>query len=462
MVTRVCHSRGLVRLGTIPAIRKKGIIVKDPKRFVMLPSNARIRHQVLLDKINDTKKISEKSLFNRIEGNSPKGIITSGASYNYVKDALNTLKFNASILKLSMIFPLAETLIRNFVKEKESIIIVEELDPYLEIRIKALMYDQDIRIKILGKTQKLFPRYGELSTRIVIEGFSKAWNISLPIDYNTLDIRSISGLKLAPNRPPVMCPGCPHMATLYAIKKVTKGRSMYSTDIGCYTLGATPPLSIGDILLCMGSSIGVACGIEKVIKEPVLAIAGDSTFFHAAIPGLINAVYNNHRVLLIVVDNLTTAMTGHQPHPGIGVRANGSTSIPIKIEEIASACGVKYVKVIDPYNIDLMKSSITEALNIEGPSVIVSRRICIDKHLRNLRKMGGSQPTYEIVSDLCMYNQAKLKSDENDVCLICIRELGCPAILKQRQKVIIDSTLCSGCSICSQICPTKAIKMVES
>jgi len=245
-----------------------------------------------------------------------------------------------------------------------------------------------------------------------------------------------------------LCAGCPHRASLYVMKKVAGEKLVYSTDIGCYALGCAPPLRAGDMMTCMGASIGTAEGISKVIGENTFAIIGDSTFFHAGIPGLINAVYNNHKVIVAVLDNLTTAMTGHQPHPGTGMTGMHIPSEKILIEKVAEGCGVKYVKVVDPFKIKEAEAVLKEALARTGPSVIVFRAPCALMVVRERRRKGA-----EIV--VCKI------TDKCTNCMACIKLLGCPALIVEDGKVEINEALCVACGLCASVCPYNAVESAK-
>ena len=248
---------------------------------------------------------------------------------------------------------------------------------------------------------------------------------------------------VVPSRPPVLCPGCPHRATFYAAKIASKDKAVYATDIGCYALGVQPPLSTADVLVCMGGGVGAAGGISKATKQKIIAFLGDSTFFHAGIPALVNAVYNNHKFVYTILDNRTTAMTGHQPHPGTGITGMGNIASNIKIEDIVRGIGVKFIEIVDPYNVKKTVSAFRKALDYDGVSVLIARHPCT---LLELRK--GKRKAYQI-------NQSKCKE-----CRICIDRFGCPAFYVDKG-VHINPLLCVGCGVCAQICPAKAIEVIK-
>jgi len=450
--TRVSHTRGPVVFGKLTKPKLKGTFIKDVKRLVMVPAHSRPKHPILLRNFAKAKEISENSPYNKLvrEGKSRKfAIISSSSAYNYAVEATDLLGLDASILKLGMTHPLPEKMIGGFLKKHEKIVIIEELEPYLEMQIKAIAKDYAPNIEIYGKTGKpYFPREGELSTRILAMGLATITGKKLPIDFGKIDERHAEVVRDLPRRPPILCAGCPHRASLYVIKKVAGEKAVYSTDIGCYALGAAPPLNAGDIMTCMGASIGTAEGISKAIDEATIAIIGDSTFFHAGIPGLINAVYNNHKIVVAVLDNLATAMTGHQPHPGTGMTGMQTPSEKILIENVAKGCGVKFVKVVDPFKTKEAEATLKEALAHNGPSVIVFRAPCTLMVVRERRRKGT-----EIM--VC-----KITSKCTD-CMACIKLLGCPALIVEDEKVVINEALCVACGLCASICPYNAIECVK-
>ena len=444
--TRVAHTRTPTVLDKIQKPNMQGEFTKNPKRFVMVPANARTQHKWLLDKMSKAKVISEESSFNRITRKGTEvGIITSGAAYNYATEATELLNLNAGILKLGMTHPLPENKIASFLKTHKTVIVIEELEPYLETQIKALAKDHAPKAEIHGKIgTSYFPNFGELSTRLVTEGLAKILNRKLPINFVEIDKKYREASEILLPRPPILCPGCPHRASFHVIKTATAGKAICPTDIGCYALGVQQPLQVGDLLICMGASIGTAGGISRVTGQDVVAVVGDSTFFHATVPGLINAVYNNHKVTLIILDNLTTAMTGHQPHPGTGKTGMGVPTTKVSIEEVAKGCGVKFVKIVTPFNIKEATSTVREALKVAGPSVIIFRAPCTLLTLSEKRRKGLKVASCR-VTEKCTN------------CMACFKLLGCPAFEVKEGKVAINEAQCSGCMLCAAVCPYQAI-----
>ncbi len=445
--TRVSHTRGPVALGALKKPTVKGSFVRDRKRFVMIPAFARTQHVELLKKLEEANRISEESEYNKIlrGTKSEFGVISSGSAFNYALEATDLLGVKASFLKLGMTHPLPQRKIAQFLRGHRKIIVVEELEPYLEMQVRAIAEMNKISSDIYGKmNDQYFSRKGELSTRSVAAGISRITGKRLPVNFDKTDRKYAQVAKDLPSRPPILCAGCPHRASFYVIKRVGGEEALYATDIGCYALGIGPPLEVGDLLVCMGSSIGTAQGMARATGRSTIATLGDSTFFHAAIPGLVNAVYNNAHVTLVVLDNATTAMTGHQPHPGTGVTGMGSPAEKIAIEEVARGIGVKYVKIVDPFRVKEATSVLKEALSQSGPSVVVFRAPCTLLTVRERRQKGIRVQPVRITE--------KCKN-----CMACIRLLGCPAIVLEKGKVKITDS-CTVCGLCSSLCPYGAIE----
>ncbi|XOB41460.1 MAG: thiamine pyrophosphate-dependent enzyme [Candidatus Nealsonbacteria bacterium] len=382
--TRVAHQRAIVELSNIQHPRLvKGGFVKDPKRFVTMPPRVLEMKKELLKKIEQIRKFSEKNPINSISravakgkeedlSSSPYrftksidgvGVITSGIAYLYVMEALNELNLKLPVLKLGFFYPLPEKKIQNFIKKFKKVLIVEELEPYLEKEIERLAKDVNSELEVIGK--KILSEVGELKPENVILAIAK-------ITGKNYQLRT-KNYQLKTKRSPQLCPGCPYWLVFGAVKKAVDSKKViFGGDIGCYMLAGLPPHFLQDYLSCMGSSIGIAHGIKKVTGQKLITFIGDSTFFHAGIPALINTVFNKSNPLIIVMENQTTAMTGHQPHPGAPAKPDG-----IKIEEIVKACGVKNLKVIDPVNQKDFIATIKEFLNKKDVSVIIARHPCV-------------------------------------------------------------------------------------
>jgi len=418
LTTRICHSTCLVDLKKRKEQKIKGY-VKDIKKRLMLPAHARLRHIIVEERLKKLEKFSEVFPYNKIEwGKKTLGIITSGIAYQYAKEVFP----HASFLKLSLTYPIPENLIKRFARKVKKIIIIEEGDPVLETEIKA------IGIKVTGKEK--IPLCGELTQNVIAMSFSKKAKAKIKKD------------KIPP-RPPVLCPGCPHRGVFYIINKL---KLVTSGDIGCYTLGALPPLSAMDTCVCMGASITNAHGLEKALGEDfskkLVAVLGDSTFFHSGISGLANAVYNKGNLNLLILDNFTTAMTGHQPHPGTGKLARGEQGKRIPPEDVVKGCGVEFVRIVDPNDLKETETAIKQALEFDGVAVLIFRRPCA--------LLVKPKPSYRIVPELC------------NGCKLCLR-IGCPAISlkfpedREKPLAVIDHALCTGCGLCTQICNRNAI-----
>jgi len=444
--TRLNHVRGPIDLKKIQKPRKKGKFERSPM-WVTTPAIARKRHPELLKMIKKAEEISEKSEFNKIiDVGKPKewGIVTSGVAYNYVREVAEDLKLDIRILKLGMTHPLPRKMCEKFIKKCKKIIVVEELEPILENQFKNIAYDINSDVKIYGKSTDHFSRLFEYNIDIVTEGICKILNIKNPIKKPKK-----SDIKL-PSRPPALCPGCPHRATYYAAKLAKPRGVIYPTDIGCYTLGRAKPLEMADLLLCMGSNAGTACGLSVATDEKVISFMGDSTFFHSGIPPVVNAAHHKHDVVITVLDNRTTAMTGHQPHPGTEFDGMGRPAKRIFIEDVVKGCGIEKVNVVDPNNIKETTKAFKEALDFNGPSVVVSKSPCILLENRDKRKQGEEIPVYTVDQEKCKQ------------CKLCISKFGCPAIYYgEKGEILIDEQQCNGCGNCATICPFDAIVVKE-
>ena len=441
--TRIAHVRAPVTVGEVRKGPAKGEFVKDPGRFVTVPAVARERHLVLLEKLREAERASETSEFNLVIGTGDKdtGMITSSIAAAYVGDAIKRMAIPADVLKLGFSHPLPREMVLKFLRDHKTVVIVEELEPILETAVRALVQQNGLGTKVVGKADGVFPRAHEFNEMIVAEGISKA----LSVETGLPDACEVP--PDLPVRPPVLCAGCPHSATYFAVSKAVGKKALFATDIGCYTLGVAPPYSAADLLVCMGSSVGTAGGLARMNDLPVIAFIGDSTFFHAGVPSLINAVHQGHRFLLMILDNRTTAMTGHQPHPGSPPDSRHPDTLPIPLEDVVRGCGVKWLKTVDPYDVQNTIDSIKEALEHEGVSVIISRRECALIAPRD--EKGAISRKHFIDQDACKK------------CRTCVAKFQCPAISSIDKVQTIDDALCAGCGVCAQVCPYGAIKEVE-
>lgn len=442
--TRVSHMREVVNLGSVDTKTRNGFFIKNPQLFVPVPVVARKMHKVLAEKIEKLKDITNNSPFNRIFNKGGDfGIITSGSAFNYVMDVVEENDINVNVLKITLSYPFPEKLVYEFIKGLNNLIVVEEVDPIMEMELLAIIGKYGLKKKVFGKLDGTFPLIYEYNPDIIKEGLNNVMNINLGKN------ESFSTKIPLPKRPPLLCPGCPHRATYYSVKKAVKDLKLenviYPTDIGCYTLGIEPPYETADYLLSMGSSVGTSCGFSTATNQKIVGFIGDSTFFHAGIPALINAVHNKHRFVLVVLDNRTTAMTGGQPHPGLPVDGMGDPAPEISIEKIARGAGVEFVKTINPLNLKLAEDSLKEALLYDGVAVVISKHPCMLITARERRKKGK-------------YIGILIDQDKCSECFECLEELACPAIfMKDNGTVNINPLFCRGCSICIQMCPEKAI-----
>ncbi len=461
--TRISHSGSVVKKIKFRQEKSARSYKKDPLKYVMIPAFARGRHRALLEKFKELKKFSAKTKLNKIIYPKKRelfykiGIISSGVCFQYAAESLA----DYPMLKLGMTNPLPCSLIKDFASDKALLVIIEELEPFLEEQIKAICPNKII----IGKS--FFPEYGELDIKTVaslkdflvnknisktlsnctqqniekkIKEFRKNKSFIVANEENTN--KKIFLKKTVPPRPPVLCAGCTHRPVFQILKKL-KVRVM--GDIGCYSLAALPPLDSLDTCLCMGAGVGQALGMEKTdntSQGKVVSVIGDSTFFHSGVTSLIDNVFNKGKGLIIILDNRVTAMTGHQTNPGIGVTLMNEKTYKILPEKIAEAVGVKNIKVIDPYNIPLLEKTIKEELKKKELSVIICRRECV-------------LTCPEKKSAFCYIDVSTCRE-----CGLCMK-LGCPAIETNNGRYFINAAACTGCQICLQICPWNAIKLNE-
>lgn len=425
--TRLCHTRSPVLVGPRREVAPRGFL-ESPQKNVMIPAYARMRHPLLLERERQLIDYFNTAAMTVWEvGETPFGVITLSTAYTYVKEVLP----HAHVLKLGASNPLPEAVIREFVASVERVFVVEELEPVVEKEIRTLGYE------VSGKT--FFPRVGEFSPEIVREGFAKA---------GVLDNYQPAALIQAQEipRPPVLCAGCPHTMSFMVLRSLN---ARVAGDIGCYTLSAIEPLRAMDTTVAMGSSIGNAVGMAKSGAEtrPIVATIGDSTFLHAGVPALIDALYNRANITVMVLDNHATAMTGGQDHPGTGRTLRGEETHKIDYEQLIRAIGVPWVKKVDSYDVGLMYRTIREAVEFNGLSVVISDRPCVLDPV----KLKG--PPFEVIAESCT------------ACQACMN-LGCPAIswsdewFEGRHKVRIEAMQCIGCTLCVQLCPTDCIQLI--
>lgn len=440
--TRVSHMRGAVTVDSLKKGEITGFFHKDPKRFVPVPEVARVNHRILVEKIDKLQTEANNTPLNQIfYGGREIGIITSGSAFNYVMDVVEENDLPVRVLKMTFSYPFPEDTVLEFIKDVEKVLVVEEVDPVMEKEVLGVLGKNGVDKKVHGKLDGTLPLIYEFNPEIVRHGVNKV----LGIDANTKSKEN--EVLTLPKRPPTLCPGCPHRAIYYAIKKSIRDLNLenviFPTDIGCYTLGIESPYEAGDYLLSMGSSIGTGCGFAKATQQKVVSFIGDSTFFHAGIPPLINAVHNKDNFVVVILDNRTTAMTGGQPHPGLPRDGMGDPAPEISIEDIVKAAGVDFIKTINPLNLKNSEKIFKQAIQHQGVAVLISKYPCM-----LIRNRGRKKNFVVEVTDEC------------DKCRVCLEDLSCPAIhLTEDGSTSIDAQLCQNCSICIQACPENAIKV---
>ncbi len=422
--TRIAHTRGIVHSGT-RSVPTRRVFEHEPAKFVMLPGNARARHRAVIARAEALAAYADECPLNRLEiRDRAVGVVTSGIAYHYVREALP----DASVLRVGFGNPAPLRLARELAEAVKRVIVVEELEPFLEDQLKAA--------GIVCDGKAYVPREGELSTDIVRESL---------VRMGILRQRSGPAVSAPPSvagRPPVLCPGCPHVAPFLALRDMG---AVVMGDIGCYTLAATPPLAAMDSCIAMGSSIGMAIGAARAggTGAPVVAVIGDSTFMHAGLPALADAVYNGTRLTVVVLDNGTTAMTGGQPHPAAGATIRGEDGGSIDLAAVCRALGAA-VTVVDPYDLAATAQALRRAVEASGVSVIITDRPCVEEPVK------VRDHPYRVVAERCI------------ACQVCLN-LGCPSILwsteryEGRAKVEIDAATCTGCTLCAQVCPAEAM-----
>ncbi len=417
MCTRVAHSQSVVETSDRVVPERKAYEKNIPK-YVMMPGNAKRRHPFVEERTKKLAAWAETAPVNRVEmGGTEMGIITSSTSYQYVKEVFGD---SVSVLKLGMVNPLPEKLIRDFAEKVDKLVVVEELDPIIENHCRAL------GLEVSGKD--VLPMIDEFSQNLIAKALGKEPHTGRKLD------------EQIPMRPPVMCAGCPHRGLFYTLNK---NKCTVLGDIGCYTLGAVAPLSAIDMTLCMGGSVSAIHGFNKAgegeNEGKTVAVIGDSTFMHSGMTGLANIAYNQSNSTVIILDNSITGMTGHQQNPTTGYNIKGDPAGKIDLEALCKAMGFNRVRVVDPYNLAECDAAIKEELAVEEPSVIISRRPCA------LLKYVKHNTPLAVNRDKCVG------------CKSCMR-IGCPAISIKDGKANVDQTLCVGCDVCTQMCKFDAFE----
>jgi len=432
--TRISHGKSIVTLAAPVSGLPQPKLVKNPPKLVMLPGNARVRHPLVEQRLTDLSEYGDSWDINRGEHRSAElGIICTGVTYQYVREALP----EASTLKLGMVYPLPKNMIRKFAASVKRLLVVEELDPFIEEQVLAM------GIHVTGK--ELIPVCGELSPGRIIQSFATAGIISSPPS-------SLSAEEKLLQRPPNMCPGCPHRGVFYLLNRAN---AYVTGDIGCYTLGFMPPLNAMDTCVCMGASISNASGIVRSLppeeQRRVVAVIGDSTFLHTGVNSLMEMAYNQAPATVIILDNRITAMTGRQENPASGFTLSGMKAPEVNLVDLCHALGIRHVRVLDPYDLEAAKNILAEEMARPEPSVIITNRPCC------------------LIKDDARFAKAAILEVEQNACTgckACLR-IGCPAIEWQPEqdgpkgKAYIDPLLCTGCTVCQQLCKFNAIRQVR-
>lgn len=434
--TRVCHAYASIEWNENTQPKKYEGFVKDSKKWVIFPQLSFKNHAMIEKRNLQIGDDFSEYKMNTISGNGKKAVFASGVSYAYVKEYLQD-RTDVVLVKIATPYPFPEKLALSVMKNVDEILCVEELSAYVETQLQRIAGVHHLPVKIFGKTTGNGRLSGENSADYVAEIIGAFLKDSTEEHINLSDIPEL------PKRPPVLCAGCPHRASFYAVKKAMQGRKAYFCgDIGCYTLGNAMPLDMTDTCLCMGAGITIAQGFSHTNKDAVsFAFVGDSTFFASGMTGTVNAVYNGADIILCILDNSTTAMTGHQPHPGTGKNMMSDIIQKVDIVKILEGIGIKNIAVVNPFELEKAVDTVREFADISGVKAIIFKSPCIA-----LKK-----------PDSCMKISEKCIQ-----CKKCIREIGCPAIIISDGKVTIDSALCNGCKLCSKICPVGAIGGAEN
>ncbi|WP_455644967.1 indolepyruvate ferredoxin oxidoreductase subunit alpha [Methanosphaera sp.] len=445
--TRVSHMRGIVETDEYNKNTVTSGVYENEGLHVPVPEIARVMHKNLVEKIHDLREISNNSPLNKVYDNGANiGIITSGGAYNYVADVINQYDLNVNILKLGFSHPFPEDSVKEFLENNNEVLVVEEVDPINEMETLAVAGLNNINTTIHGKKDGSLPEILEYTPDILYEALQKL----LSFDAEEVEVNTPSEIPL-PSRPANLCSGCPHRASFYAARQTINKmnldvESIHPSDIGCYTLGIAPPYNMANYLMSMGASVGASCGFSKATdNQPIISFIGDSTFFHAGIPPLINAIHNKMKFTLVILDNRITAMTGGQTNPGIPIDGMGDEAPAIDIEALVKSIGVGFVESIDPMNVNEMIDLYEQALSYDGVSVIIAKHPCV---LINKKEIRSRNYQIKVDADKCIH------------CNKCTNELACPSINEIDGEITINQA-CTKCGVCISVCPVNAIYKEE-
>ena len=435
--TRVNHLRGPVSFGPLPEPASLVPFVRDMHRFVAVPATARKRHPIMVANLEGAREGVETSPFNRISGSGDIGVIASGISRTYLHDVLlaNGWQNKVKVFDFGMTWPLPLKTLEKLLREMKTILVLEEGDPLVENALNAMAHKLSLPVLIKGKSEGNkgpLTIFGEYSTLRIHDALAPLVDKNAPLS-------PVSKTLELPLRPPTMCAGCSHRAAYYAIRAVFGDDAIYSNDIGCYTLGMMPPFSAADFVICMGASVSAGGGFARATGKTVVALIGDSTFFHSGVTGLVNAVFNKHDLLLIILDNGTTAMTGHQPNPAFPQEALGDSAQHIDIETVVKGCGVSRVIKVGGSHLKKLEKAMTELKDEKGVRVLIVEELCI----LFARRVLGKEPT-----------QRAYVAQQDDSVRTCLASVACPAFHNEAGVISVDQDLCTGCMICLQVSPS--------
>ncbi len=456
--TRVNHQRGMVQLSEFSRTPFKKNSWQDVKaQYFTVGSVARAHKAKLLEKTAAIKSDFEKSEFNYVVPGSGKvGILTSGVCFLHTKEALQNLGVELPIFKLGTLFPLPEKKLSEFLKSLSTLIVVEELTPYLETHITAIAKTINPSLHIVGKRSGHFSEMLEYNIPIVEKVLAEVLDKKISLDYDAVLAKAEKLKDILHERPPIFCPGCPHRGTLWAFRQALqqlriRNNIVFNNDIGCYSMAFLPPNEFSDSMLAMGASLGISAGMEMALDDKIIAMVGDSTLYHAALPGIVNLIHHNSNVTLFVLDNSVTAMTGQQFNPNSEFNAGGHPARKINMEKMFEALGADKITIIDPYETRDCIGPIKEAIEADGFSVIIARRECALYGDRLKKKAGEKIIPSENVKETCREIYA------------CVKEFYCPAIVvdESDHKMTIQQDLCDGCLKCRQVCPVDAPRQME-